>query len=60
MADYFVWRKVDGTQAGYDQWRANFGAAAGSGPLSVVPEPATLVLLILTTVGGCLRQVRTA
>jgi hypothetical protein len=25
-ADYVVWRKNDGTPAGYDAWRANFGA----------------------------------
>ena len=25
-ADYIVWRKTDGTPAGYDKWRANFGA----------------------------------
>jgi T5SS/PEP-CTERM-associated repeat protein len=30
-ADYVVWRKNDGTQAGYDTWRANFGASA-AGP----------------------------
>ena len=24
-ADYVVWRKNDGTQTGYDAWRANFG-----------------------------------
>jgi hypothetical protein len=24
-ADYVLWRKNDGTQAGYDTWRANFG-----------------------------------
>jgi hypothetical protein len=27
-ADYVVWRKNDGTPAGYDMWRANFGATA--------------------------------
>jgi probable HAF family extracellular repeat protein len=53
-ADYVVWRKgleMDYTQDDYDLWRANFGKMAGSGaalpsaePLSVVPEPSTLVL----------------
>ena len=39
-ADYVVWRKTDGTQAGYDRWRANFGisinvvGATGSARLS--------------------------
>ena len=33
-ADYVVWRKNDGTQGGYDTWRANFGQplpGSGSG-----------------------------
>ena len=30
-ADYVVWRKNDGTQAGYDTWRAHFGQTAGNG-----------------------------
>ncbi len=30
-ADYVVWRKTDGTQTGYDQWRANFGTSPGVG-----------------------------
>jgi hypothetical protein len=54
-ADYVVWRKEIGTPAGYDMWRANFGAAAiGSGatadlPSSAnvpVPEPASIALLL--------------
>ena len=28
-ADYVVWRKTDGTQIGYDTWRAHFGETAG-------------------------------
>jgi hypothetical protein len=56
-ADYVVWRKTDGTQTGYDTWRANFGTSllAGSGsaipsaePLSAaVPEPATATLVVV-------------
>jgi hypothetical protein len=30
-ADYVAWRKDDGTKAGYDTWRANFGATSASG-----------------------------
>jgi hypothetical protein len=30
-ADYVVWRKIDGTQAGYDLWRAHFGKKADNG-----------------------------
>jgi hypothetical protein len=33
-ADYVMWRKNDGTQAGYDVWRANFGATAAVGAAS--------------------------
>jgi hypothetical protein len=36
-ADYVMWRKVDGTQGGYDLWKENFGAAAqASGPSTLV------------------------
>jgi hypothetical protein len=28
-ADYVVWRKTDGSDAGYDLWQANFGMAGG-------------------------------
>ncbi|MEX2306365.1 MAG: hypothetical protein WD738_02160 [Pirellulales bacterium] len=57
-ADYVVWRKNDGTQAGHDIWRANFGQTAGSGsaaipdsPTSAVPEPASLAPLLLAAAG---------
>jgi hypothetical protein len=51
-ADYVVWRNGDSpddTQAGYNLWRANFGrTAAGGASLSAsVPEPSSLVLLVL-------------
>jgi hypothetical protein len=48
-ADYVWWRKNDGTQAKYDEWRGNFGAMAGAGSVGVaaVPEPTSLVLLAL-------------
>lgn len=46
-ADYVAWRKNDGTQAGYDTWRANFGKPTGSSAgLSSVPEPSTLLLAV--------------
>ena len=44
--DYVVWRKTDGTQAGYERWRPNFGTslnvlgATGSARLSL-PKSAT-------------------
>ena len=58
-ADYVVWRKTDGTQAGYDTWRAHFGETAGGGTgasaNATVPEPATLVLLMFAAAGWCLQ-----
>jgi hypothetical protein len=65
-ADYVVWRKTDGSQAGYNAWRANFGTTRGPGsgsalpsaePLSAaVPEPGALTIMILATVGWCLHH----
>jgi hypothetical protein len=59
-ADYVVWRKNEGTQGGYNSWRAHFGETAGSGSganaNATIPEPATLVLLILAAAGWCLRR----
>ena len=54
-ADYVIWRKNDGMPAGYDTWRANFGEPAGNGSATTanatVPEPTTLVMLIVAAVG---------
>jgi hypothetical protein len=66
-ADYIVWRKSDGTQTGYDTWRANFGTSlsAGSGsaipsagPLPAVPEPATRMIASIAAIviGVALRR----
>jgi hypothetical protein len=59
-ADYPAWRKMNGTQAGYDQFFENFGATATSGPSTLitgfvryvtsggsggVPEPSTVLLV---------------
>jgi hypothetical protein len=50
-ADYIVWRKTDGTAAGYNLWVNNYGAMLGSGggagAAGSVPEPASLALLVL-------------
>lgn len=63
-ADYPVWRKANGTQASFDIWRAHFGQNAGSGSEAItgaiVPEPATLVLLMFAAAGCCLRRGRAA
>jgi hypothetical protein len=48
-ADYVVWRKIDGTQGGYNAWRTNFGR---SGPQ---PKPPTSAAVPETTgIGGWL------
>lgn len=58
-ADYVRWRKNPaahgGNPGGYNTWRANFGAMAGSGSgqVAAVPEPSggLLAMLALVTVG---------
>jgi hypothetical protein len=55
-ADYVVWRNTDGTLAGYDTWRENFGNTFGSGASSAVaavPEPVSLGLLIIAALKLC-------
>jgi uncharacterized protein YjbI with pentapeptide repeats len=52
-ADYVVWRKTDGGQAGYDNWRKNFGNNIGSGASQSanVPEPSAFLLVTVSLVG---------
>jgi hypothetical protein len=65
-ADYVLWRKnpaaFGGNPAGYNTWRTHFGQTAGSGAGATlngaVPEPATLVLLMIVASGWCLRRGR--
>ena len=63
-ADYVVWRKTDGSQAGYDTWRTHFSQSAGSGTslsaIVAVPEPATAVMSLLTMAAWCFRRGRAA
>jgi fibronectin-binding autotransporter adhesin len=63
-ADYVVWRKTDGTPSGYNTWRANFGQSAGGRAVAsanaAVPEPSTLVMLVLAAAGVCSRRRWTA
>jgi phosphatidylinositol-3-phosphatase len=62
-SDYLVWRKglvTTYTQADYDVWRAHFGETPGSGAAvnvnAAVPEPKTLMLLILAAAGAFTRR----
>jgi len=59
-ADYVVWRKNDGTQPGYDTWRVHFGQTAGGGAGNsadaAIPEPTTLVLLLVGMLAMCSRR----
>jgi hypothetical protein len=59
--DYVVWRKTDvNGPTGYDTWRTNFGEPGGSGSVAganvTVPEPATLMSLIVAAVGIGMRR----
>jgi hypothetical protein len=56
-ADYVVWRKnFRGDQTMYNAWRSNFGKTAGSGAntagSSAVPEPRSILVLLVGVVGG--------
>jgi hypothetical protein len=59
-ADYVVWRKTDGTPAGYNFWRAHFGQFTGGGSDRGVngtsPEPSTLVLYLMGMAMHCSRR----
>jgi hypothetical protein len=67
-ADYVVWRKDPasngGDPSGYNTWRSHFGQSAGSGSAlpsaeklsASVPEPATIVMLIMGTLVMCFRR----
>lgn len=66
-ADYVLWRKNPaahgGDPAGYNTWRANFGATAGSGSAlgaGAVPEPAAIALFLVGFVPFALRRGRRA
>jgi hypothetical protein len=66
-ADYVNWRKGLGSTFNenyYTVWRRNFGQPAGSGAGDIadaaIPEPSTLLLLMLAAAGCCLRRGRAA
>jgi hypothetical protein len=55
-ADYPVWRKTDGTPAGFNAWRSHFGQSGGQGSSigsnpNAVPEPASLGFFALAGLG---------
>jgi len=53
-ADYDVWRRTDGSPAGYNLWRTNFGESlpGAGGGAGAVPEPSSVALLVLGLVGA--------
>ncbi len=54
-ADYVAWRTTDNTIAGYNLWRANFGATSGAGMgQSGVPEPGSLCVIVVGAALACL------
>jgi autotransporter-associated beta strand protein len=62
-ADFIAWRTTDGSPAGYDAWRENFGnqtPGAGSGNAlgsgTAVPEPASVSLLLAAAIGLAIRR----
>jgi hypothetical protein len=69
-ADYTVWRDRLGSLASltnddtagvgpddYDRWVTHFGEMAGSGSLAIgVPEPTSMLLLMLAAAGMCVRR----
>jgi hypothetical protein len=65
-ADYVVWRKGLGTiytQDDFNTWRANFGGSLGSGSsatgsaaAAAIPEPSTLLVLLLPAGAVCVRR----
>jgi hypothetical protein len=64
-ADYVVWRKTDGTQGGFDLWRAHFGETAGGGARATddtsgaaAPEPASALILMVAAAGLYLQHCR--
>ena len=61
-ADYVVWRKTDGTQTGYQTWRAHFGETFGGGAnaSATVPEPATIAMLVVAVASVSTRRRRAA
>jgi hypothetical protein len=50
-ADYVVWRKTDGSALRYLNWRSHYGTGSGSGSgiglAASVPEPASILLIVL-------------
>jgi hypothetical protein len=61
-ADYVLWRKKDGSQGGYNIWRANFGRTtsdgSGANTNAAIPEPATQTLFVAVLIGAFLRSAR--
>jgi hypothetical protein len=55
-ADYIMWRKFGGESEGYKACRGHFGESTKAVPSAIIPEPATLVLLMGAAAGWCNRR----
>jgi hypothetical protein len=55
-ADYVAWREYYGSQDGYNTWRDHFGEHPGGG----VPEPTSLLLVLIGVLAFCSRRSRNA
>jgi hypothetical protein len=60
-ADYVVWRKNPSgefTEDDYDTWKETFGTDLGDGESGSVPEPSTMMGLLIAAAAGIARRSR--
>ena len=49
--DFLEWQRTDGTPGGLIDWETNFGMVALTAAVSAVPEPSTLLMVVLASLG---------